>query len=133
MIQRLRRVYNSAEIVSDAVSIFSCARLKVGSYHYLYYHFRYTPYTNKVTMAVKLFSSHLRRRKAQHRFQTWPEDRRYTVGSNDTIICDSVSWWFCPVLTCLLCLEVVFFFANSVTYHFNSCPLCLIFAASYAD
>ena len=47
-----------------------------------YYQFQNTLYMTKATEAVKPFSSRLRRRKAI-RFQTWLEDRGYTVCSND--------------------------------------------------
>ena len=72
MIQWLRRLYNCAKVVSDAVCNFfpnttnemhmAMNILKVGSSPY--YHFRSTLYTAKATDAVKLFGPRLRRRKA---------------------------------------------------------------------
>ena len=87
----------------------------------LYYHFQSTSYTTKVTDAVKLFSPHLRRRIAvkPYGFQTWPEDRGYTVCSNDAIICNCVNWQFCASIVLYPYVYLASkwsLFANSVTY-----------------
>ena len=59
-------------------------------------HFWSSPYTTNVTAKVKVFVSHLRHRKELwvSRFQTWLEGKKYTIGSDDAIICDCMK---CPV------------------------------------
>ena len=78
-------------------------------------------YTAKATDAVKLFGPRLRRRKP-YRFQTWPEDRGYTVSSNDAIICDCMNWRFCASFDSYPYVYIApkwSLFANSVTYYMH--------------
>ena len=52
-------------------------------------------------------------------FQTWLEDREYTVCSNVVIICDCVNWWFRASFVSYPYVYIApkwSLFANSVTY-----------------